>query len=179
MLLGCAAFGRIDDLDPLLLVLSEVALKLVQVRCHLQIGVHRPAVDVVRLGQMQAVSHDPLPFHHLDRVERIQFGCPNFMDRGPRRVVKTVAEPQVLTDQRDRIAPQIARDVHRQVRNRRAGRDRSHRSFQITQQHVQEISPAAPQRAGICVENHRVALWFSDQRHVAHRLRIKPVIEPA
>ena len=139
VLFGDAAFGGVDDLNALLFITGEVALELVQIRLHLCVGVDRLAVYVAAFVQDESMAGDALPFHHLDRVERVQLGGPHLVDGGTGRVVQRVGECEILADQNDGIAAEKPRHVHRQMRHRRPLRKCPHRPLQVAQQFVEEL----------------------------------------
>jgi len=156
---------------------GEVTLELLKVRQHLPVRVHRPAVGAGHAAQVFPVAGDPLPLHHLDRVERVEFGRPHLVDGRARRVVQPVREGEVLPDQGDGVAAEEMRQVDREVRHRRAGGEGAHRAGVLAEHLVEQLVGAAANGAGKDVENDRVRLGLGDERDVAHGIGREILVE--
>ena len=172
-----AAFGRVDGAQPAALVLQEERLEALEVRLHLPVGEDRAAVDVLELHEVGALANDARPLEVLDRVERVELGRPDLVDRRAAGVVDAVGEAEVLADERDGIAAEEARDLVAEVRDGRAWRKPSGIARDRPEHGVEVRRGDDADAAREALRDNGVRLRVEDQRGVADIVLGEPFVE--
>ena len=172
-----AALGRVERGESTALVLQEESLEALQIRLHLRIGIDRSTVHIFELAKMLAMSNDARPFEIFNRVERIELRRPHIVNRCAACVVETIGEAEILSDECNRIATQVASDLITEVRDSRASGKFTLRFREWTEEFVEVRRRDATHGTSVTVRDDRVRLRIENECRVAHILFAQPFKE--